>query len=558
MRRLLSAIILLCAAPLCAQNLNDTTPAAPPGSQNVHFQKDSSLPVNISAYTSSGSSYNAGYGLCNGMTPGYSPLGTASTPGVVYFGPSNYWHTDISAAPVDPNSAAIISFIGPTTAFHPDFGQSFGIPFSIVDSSITPLAYVTTSPMFEPNNSEADNAAMPIPPYVPIEGLPPACTSTGGDQHVILLDKNQCVEYDMDNAKNCSGTWTADYTTLWDWTNYNERPAEWTSVDAAGLPLLPGLVRRDEASLGLINHALRVTMQSTHNAYVFPATHWAGNDDGIGYASPIPMGMRLRLKSSVDISGYSPINQVILRAFQTYGLIVADNGSSMFVTGVLDGFWDDTDLHNLTAITANDFEVIQMPPWYTVLTPGYQLTFSGMTNATFLNGQTVTNTLPGRGWNSATATVSYTAYPLATEPTGAIATITLNTGSVGTLPAVWTAPVTSVSVVGTVLTVNLATNSGSNIPNGATPVISSFTASPTSITSGQSSTLSWATSGGSYEYLTQCDVACPSVGSLNPQVGFTRGTSAVVSPTTTTTYTLNVLNGASQFFTQQSVTVTVH
>jgi hypothetical protein len=649
-------------------------PLPPTGASVVQWGHDDTVVHrNIWGWTTGGGNqvpYNYGYGICNGLTPGSSVLGTAITPGMYNFGPSNFWHHDVTSDPVDPNSATILAFIATSTAaegagyYHqgalnissigvaagevtlsgvagnfaptvgrtvvfagtglswldghtatvasvigsvlggasttgitttvpsgapssygptvntgtattndtpaamgPNFGSSQGIPFSIVDSSITPLQYiVNTNGMFDPLVTQSDDPAMPAPSYMPIEGLPGQCAPIYGDQHAILLDKATCWEYEMFQATSCNGAFTNGGSDIWDLTSYNAHPIGWSSVDAAGLTVFAGLLRHDEVAYGNINHAIRMTFLPTHDAFVYPATHWAGDDHGstYNYGSPIPMGMRLRLKSTFNMSGFSAQNQVILRALQQYGGIVADNGANMFLTGTVDPGWDNSDLGDLHHVTSDDFEVIQMPAAYTVLNPGYQVTLSACADSS-LNG-TYVNTYPGRGWAEFTANISHANY----GPVSNTCTATMNfpSGSVFTLPATWSSPLATVQVSGGVLTGTFPADwagsptAGSNLPNSsASPVISAFTATPSSITSGQSSVLAWTASGQTYGYLTQCDTGCPGTGSANPQVGVLprSGASVTVTPTVTTTYTLNMLNAASQYaITQQSVTVTVH
>ena len=443
--------------------------------------------------------------------------------------------------------------------FHPDFGSANGVPFSIVDSAVTPLRYVTVPGMFthDFDQTQSDYPAFPIPVYAPIEGLPGNCANSGTDQHGIILDKNTCFLFEIYQAVRCNGDWTGSCSAIWDMTNYNHRPPSVTSVDAAGLPVFPGLVRYDETVLGAINHAFRATFYRTHAAYVSPATHWAGNDSGIGYLSPIPMGMRLRLKASYNISGFSIVNQIILTALKTYGLINADNGGSLYVTGAIDGRWNDSDLHALNSLSANDFEVIQMGPWYKIIDVGDNIAVSGCTVATQLNGQTFSSTTHN-GWNGFSASSGGIADFAQVSDTTCSGNITINPALPGTLPGPWIAPFSTVQIVGGVLTVAFqrvgVEGYGANIPsdNTANPVISSFTATPSSVAAGDAVTLAWSTSGESYKYLTQSPTT-------NPQVGVTRDTSVVVHPTVTTTYTLNALNGSNQYaWTTASVTVTVH
>jgi hypothetical protein len=184
-----------------------------------------------------------------------------------------------------------------------------------------------------------------------------------GDRHVLVVDNNNCWLYEMDSSyAQTDGSWNADSAAVWDLQNNEQRPWTWTSADAAGLPIFAGLARYDEVANGAIGHALRFTLQSSRAAFVPPASHYAANSSD---ANAAPMGMRLRLKASFDISSYSATNQVILTAMKQYGLIMADNGSSMYISGTPDDRWDNDDLHNLGNVTASDFDVVAMSPIYT-------------------------------------------------------------------------------------------------------------------------------------------------------------------------------------------------
>jgi hypothetical protein len=175
---------------------------------------------------------------------------------------------------------------------------------------------------------------------------------------VLVLDKDACWLYELGNAKlSTSGAWSADAATVWDMTISEQRPYTWTSADAAGLPIFPGLARYDEVAAGAIHHALRFTVPTTQQAFTAPASHWASSNTSPNVP---PMGMRLRLKASFDISKFSATNRVILTAMQHYGLILADNGSAIYISGAPDPRWNNSDLHNLGQLTASDFEVVQM------------------------------------------------------------------------------------------------------------------------------------------------------------------------------------------------------
>jgi hypothetical protein len=284
----------------------------------------------------------------------------ASLNGFVPFASDNPWNKDISASPVDANSTAIINFIGPTIGLHPDFGSgqyqgsNIGIPYVVVGGTQAPVSINFTA-----YGDESDPGPMPIPGNAPIEGDP----NPGGDRHVLVLDNSNCFLYELFNSvPNGNGSWSADSAAVWDLLANEQRPWKWTSADAAGLPIFPGLVRYDEVAAGQIQHAIRFTLPQSRAAMVPPASHWASNSSS---ADAPPMGMRLRLKASYDISGFSTNLKVILNAMKKYGLIMADNGSAMYISGSPDSRWDNDDLHNLSQVPASAFEVVQMNPVYT-------------------------------------------------------------------------------------------------------------------------------------------------------------------------------------------------
>jgi hypothetical protein len=280
---------------------------------------------------------------------------TASLNGFVPFTSSNLWNADISAAPVDANSSTIISKWVGSLNVHPDWGTdpTYGIPYIVVDGS-QPLVNVNLGAY----GDESDAGPMPVPPNAPVEGG----ASSTGDRHVLLLDNGNCFLYELYNSSVTSdGSWNADSTAVWDLLSDEQRPYTWTSADAAGLPIFPGLVRYDEVAAGKIQHAFRFTLPKTSAAFIPPASHWAATSSD---PTAPPMGMRLRLKSSYNISSFSTQMQVILTAMKTYGLILADNGSSLYVTGVSDSRWG-SDLDSLKTVPASAFEVVEMNPVYT-------------------------------------------------------------------------------------------------------------------------------------------------------------------------------------------------
>jgi hypothetical protein len=313
-----------------------------------------------------GSGGNGGSGAGSGGTNGTTScsqiaLGQgASLNGFLPFTSNNLWNQEIAAAAVDPNSTAIINNIGPSSPLHADFGAGLyngsiiGIPYVVVGVGQPPVSINFTA-----YGNESDPGPMPVPANAPIEGDP----NPSGDQHVLVIDQNQCWIYELYLASPANGGgWNAGSAAVWDMLSDEQRPYTWTSADAAGLPIFPGLLRYDEVASGAIRHAVRFTLQQTRAAFIPPASHWAASSTNPDAA---PMGMRLRLKSSFDVSGFSQPNQVILQALKTYGMIVADNGSSMYLSGAPDDRWDNNDLHNLSTLTASDFEVIQMNPIYT-------------------------------------------------------------------------------------------------------------------------------------------------------------------------------------------------
>jgi hypothetical protein len=283
--------------------------------------------------------------------------------GYVPFPASNAWNTNIAAAAVDSSSATIISALT-GSGLHPDFSTpadgGYGIPYMVVDSNSTPGVSVTMNGYPD----ESDITLYPFPLNAPIEGAPGNC-STNGDNHVIVIDKTKCWIYETYATQVCNGTWSASNGAVWDMTTSERRPYGWTSVDAAGVAIFPGLVRYDEVAAGVINHAIRMTVNNTKSDlnggyFVDPATHAAGTSSSTSNI----MGMRLRLKASFNISGYSAANQVILKAMQQYGMIVADNGSNMYFQGTPDSRWNDNDLNNLKSVDASSFEVVQMGTKY--------------------------------------------------------------------------------------------------------------------------------------------------------------------------------------------------
>ncbi|HEY5059277.1 MAG TPA: hypothetical protein VII51_09690 [Gaiellaceae bacterium] len=271
------------------------------------------------------------------------------------FPANNAWNTRVDTLPVAPNSAQLIASIGLSTGLHPDFGsglydgQPIGIPFDIVSKS-TPRSRVSFD-----YADESDRGPYPIPTPVHIEGG----NKSSGDRHALLIDKDACKLYELYALYPKSGGWKAGSGAIWSLTSNKLRPAGWTSADAAGLPIFPGLARYDEVARGVIDHALRFTVEHTRMAYVYPARHYASSSND---PSLPPMGTRVRLKASIDISGFPRQARIVLQALKTYGMIVADNGSNWYISGAPNPQWNNDDLHSLGRITGADFEVVDVPP----------------------------------------------------------------------------------------------------------------------------------------------------------------------------------------------------
>ncbi len=274
----------------------------------------------------------------------------ASFHGIRLFPENDLWNRPVDTAQVDPNSGAILAAIGLTKSLHPDFGANwnggpFGIPYIVVPDST-----LRSSLIFE-YAGESDPGPYPIPANPPIE-------PGNGDRHLLVVTQDEFKLFELFYLNGGPGAWTAGSGAIFDLRNGTVRPAGWTSADAAGLPILPGLVRYDEVvEQGTIKHALRFTVSRTRRAYLAPARHWASSS-----TDPLraPMGMRVRLKANYDISGFAPQAQVILRALKRYGMIVADNGGDFFISGTADARWNDDVNNTLKAVKVGDFEVVRM------------------------------------------------------------------------------------------------------------------------------------------------------------------------------------------------------
>ena len=285
----------------------------------------------------------------------------ASLNGFIPFPKGDPWNEVITSLPVAPGSTAIMSVFG-GSSMHADFGSGtyagakIGIPYQVVSGqpsvTVEPTAYA----------SQSDLGPMPIPANAPVEGAGlPAGTYTDG--HVLILDQSNCFLYELfQGALQGDGSWKAASSAIWDLLADNARPFNWTSADAAGLPVFPGLVRYDEVASGSIKHAIRITMAFTEGTFVLPATHETSGSLGAGRPA---FGARFRLKPNFNISGFSAANQVILKAMKTYGIIVADNGSTLYISGAPDSRWNNSDLANLGAVKMSDFEMVDTGTTYT-------------------------------------------------------------------------------------------------------------------------------------------------------------------------------------------------
>ena len=289
-----------------------------------------------------------------------TPRPTTAPPtlaGCEIFPGDNIWNTPINDLPVAANSATYIDTIGRNTTFHPDFGAGewppgsgapIGIPFITVPGS---QAKVNVTFRYD---DQSDVGPYPVPANAPIEGGP----NSDGDRHILMVDQDNCTLYELFAAyPQEDGNWQAGSGAIFDLASHELRPDTWTSADAAGLPILPGLLRYEEVVGGEIRHALRFTAPETRNTYVWPARHQASDLTGSEYP---PMGQRFRLRANFDLSGYSPQIQVILRAMQKYGIILADNGSPWYLSGAPDERWDNQMLRELKQLTGNDFEAVDV------------------------------------------------------------------------------------------------------------------------------------------------------------------------------------------------------
>ena len=269
------------------------------------------------------------------------------------FPANNVWHASIASLPVNSHSADWMRHIGATN-LHPDFGPSYGdqpVPYGL------PITYVMSShakahPRFQ-YSDESDHVGYPLGSDTKIEGG--GQVSNDGDRHAIVVDKSVCRVYETWHTRKKSGGWTAGSGATWSLKSNKLRPDTWTSADAAGLPILPGLLRVDEVNAGFVDHAIRFTVDTSSRHYLWPARHQAGSTDS---KSVVPMGARFRLKAGFGISKYSKATQVVLKAMKTYGMIVADNGSNWFFQGEASNAWPSKMLDELKSIPSSAFEAV--------------------------------------------------------------------------------------------------------------------------------------------------------------------------------------------------------
>jgi hypothetical protein len=278
-----------------------------------------------------------------------SPLPTAKSCPV--FPTDNAWNRRVDALPVAAGSAETVAAIGPTKTMHADFGSGLwdggpiGIPITVVGKG------QTKSTVRFDYADESDRGPYPIPAGVKIEGG----AASDGDRHALIVDRDACRLYELYALRRVGGRWTAGSGAIWNLRSNRVRPAGWTSADAAGLAILPGLARYDEVASGRIDHALRFTVSRTRRAYIWPARHYASS---LTDPTLPAMGARLRLKSSFDTSGFPRQARVVLEALKRYGMIVADNGSDWYVSGAPDPRWSNDDLHTLGRVPGSAFEVV--------------------------------------------------------------------------------------------------------------------------------------------------------------------------------------------------------
>jgi hypothetical protein len=437
---------------------------------------------------------------------GIGPVAGGALPGPLPLFPAdNWWNVDVSSAPVDASSASFISFInnGGTRRLHPDFGgevapgsvQGYGMPYAVVDGT-QPKVTVR----FVAYGSESDGVGVPFYP-VPtqaitqphwVEGGDPGNVDLRGseDRHLIVVDRDNKLLYELYHVyyNTTTGQWEADSGAFWDMTTNGRRPEGWTSADAAGLAILPGLVRYDEAydaTVTEIQHAFRVTVRAT-NGHVYPASHTAGSTPGA-----LPLGARLRLKPGKDLSGFSPELQKIFRAMKRYGLIVADNGSDMYITGTFDVRWNNDVLNPaFSALTASDFEVVERG-W----TPGPQTSVSiaslGVNPSSVVGGSSSTGTVTlstAAPTGGAAVGLSSASPPVASVPVS----VSVAAGAMSASFTINTTAVTATQVVGLTASLSGTTRTAAITvtppPPPPSPTPAALALNPAAVVRGASST----------------------------------------------------------------------
>jgi len=434
------------------------------------------------------------------LPAGIGPVAGGALPGPLpLFPPDNWWNVDVSGAPLDPGSASFIAFInnGGTRRLHPDFGgeefpgsdQIYGVPYVVVDGTQPKLTVD-----FVLYGSESNGVGVPFYP-IPTQAITQPHWIEGGDpgnvdlhssqdRHLIIVDRDNKHLYELYNVfyNPTTGHWEAGSGAFFDMNTNNRRPEGWTSADAAGLAILPGLVRYDEVydpTVTEIEHAFRVTVRRT-NGYVYPASHRAGSTVGA-----LPMGARLRLKANKDISGFTPEIQKIFRAMKRHGLIVADNGSDMYITGTFDVRWDNDILNPaFAALTASDFEVVQLgwKPTATAVT----LTSVAVNPASVTGGQPSTGTVTLSGpapVGGATVTLSSAAAAATVAPS-----VDIGAGSASATFPITTSSVSASTPVGiTASCGGISKTATLTVTPAPPPALASLTLNPSSVVGGQSS-----------------------------------------------------------------------
>jgi hypothetical protein len=341
------ALILLALTAIAIDTARENTPQGTNGKYDAHQEADrppgdisrsSPIPVTPGSITAGS----------DGTKVSPAVLSGPSVSGVPVFPPDHIWNTRVDSLPVDPRSAEYVRTIGSTSYLHADFGSGMyegnliGIPYNIVNGSQEKKTVIFDYA------DESDAGPYPIPDNPLIEG--------GSDHHLLIIDRDAKILYELYAAeKQADGSWAAGSGAVFNLSGYTLRPSGWTSADAAGLAILPGLVRYDEVNAGEINHALRFTAPSTRRAYTWPARHYASSVTDPAYP---PMGQRFRLKSSFNTSGYPYQAQIVLEALKKYGMILSDNGAPWYITGAPDERWDNDALHTLHRLKGSDFEAV--------------------------------------------------------------------------------------------------------------------------------------------------------------------------------------------------------